>query len=370
MATQQKKGETKNQHYVPQFYQRNFSNDDKNIGAYVLEKSKYIPTAPIKTQSSGDYFYSDNMKIEKTLGSIEGMANVVIKKILEAPLEKLSKEDEYTLYVFTMLQAGRTNFQVGLIKESANLFVRNTLKKIIELKRKFGDADEVADITDDIIDRVELKFDSIGMMALGTQAQLVNTCIDLKYKIIINNTDKTFITSDNPAVIYDLFMQRMKQIYALGSRGLMIYLPLSPNIAVLYYDSQCYKVGDRKKTYVVLNSVKDVDELNKLIVVKASNVVYCRPDDYSAYQIGKFCDSAMKYRLPDKVAGYPEMVSKDGNPIIGSYHIPLFCNLSLSFMKELPKYSIVKPNQYNPAIHRLREIAYHRDDFILKGNKV
>ncbi len=370
MATQQKKGETKNQHYVPQFYQRNFSNDDKNIGAYLLEKSKYVPSAPIKTQSSGDYFYSENMKIEKTLGAMEGMANKIIKKILEAPREKLSIEDEYTLYVFTMLQAGRTNFQVDLIKESANLFVRNTLKKIIELKRNNGGSDEVADITDEIIDRVELKFNSIGMMALGTQAQLVNMCVDLNYKIIINETDKAFMTSDNPAVIYDVFMERMKQIYALGSRGLMIYFPLSPRIAVLYYDSQCYKVGDRKKKYVVLKSVKDVYELNKLIVVKASNVVYCRPNDYTAYQIGKFCESVMKYRLLDKVAGYPEMVSKDGNPIIGSYHIPLFCNLSLSFMKELPKYSFIKPNKYNPAIHRLREIAYHRDDFILKGGKV
>jgi hypothetical protein len=28
----------KNQHYVPQFYQRYFSVDGKNTGAYVLEK--------------------------------------------------------------------------------------------------------------------------------------------------------------------------------------------------------------------------------------------------------------------------------------------------------------------------------------------
>ncbi len=366
MATQQKKGETKNQHYVPQFYQRNFSNDGKTIGAYVLEKSRYIPKAPIKNQSSGDYFYSDNMKIEKTLGLMEGMANVVIKKIIESPLERISKEEEYTLYVFTMLQAGRTIFQVELIKESANLFVRNTLKKIIELKRKYGKEEEVADITDEIIDRVELNFNSVGMMALGTQAQLVNTCIDLDYKIIINKTEKSFLASDNPAVIYDVFMERMKQIYALGSRGLMIYLPLSPFIAVLYYDSKCYKVGDRKKKYVDLISEKDVEELNKLIVAKASNVVYFRPSTYSEYQIRNFCDCVMKYRLSDKVAGYPEMVSEDGNPIIGSYHIPMFCNLSLSFVKELPKYSFIKPNQYNPAIHRLREIAYYRDDFILK----
>ena len=68
----------------------------------------------------------------------------------------------------------------------------------------------------------------------------------------------------------------------------MIYLPLSPFIAVLYYDSKCYKVGDREKKYVDLISEKDVEELNKLIVAKASNVVYFRPSTYSEYQIRNF----------------------------------------------------------------------------------
>ncbi len=63
---QKKLAETKNQHYVPQFYQRFFSADAnyKTIGAYVIDKRKYIPNAPIKKQSSGDYFYSSNQKLK------------------------------------------------------------------------------------------------------------------------------------------------------------------------------------------------------------------------------------------------------------------------------------------------------------------
>lgn len=41
-------------------------------------------------------------------------------------------------------------------------------------------------------------------------------------------------------------MERMDQIYALDSRRLMASLPLSPKVAILYYDSEYYKVEERK----------------------------------------------------------------------------------------------------------------------------
>ena len=97
MAKQEKKGETKNQHYVPQFYQRYFSIDNKNIGAYVISCGKNILSAPIKTQSSGDYFYSENMEIEHALGGMEGLAKGVIDKIIANPKGHLTKEEQYTL---------------------------------------------------------------------------------------------------------------------------------------------------------------------------------------------------------------------------------------------------------------------------------
>ena len=89
---EEKKAETKNQHYVPQFYQRFFSSDQnhKTIGAYAIKQRKYIPMAPIKNQSSGDYFYSDNQKIEDALGRMEALASEVINKIISDPKAVLS----------------------------------------------------------------------------------------------------------------------------------------------------------------------------------------------------------------------------------------------------------------------------------------
>ena len=49
-----KLAEMKNQHYVPQFYQRFFSADanQNTIGAYVIDKRKYIANA-----SYGKYIF-------------------------------------------------------------------------------------------------------------------------------------------------------------------------------------------------------------------------------------------------------------------------------------------------------------------------
>ena len=117
MTKQKKKAETKNQHYVPQFYLRYFSVDMKNVGVYILKSGKNIPSVPIKGQASRDYFYSDSMEIEKTLGALEVRAKGVIDRIIAAPTEPLGEEDKDTLFLFTVIQRGRTAEQADLFRE-------------------------------------------------------------------------------------------------------------------------------------------------------------------------------------------------------------------------------------------------------------
>ncbi len=136
--SQNKLATTKNQHYVPQFYQRFFSadKDHKTIGAYIIDQRKYISRAPIKNQSSGDYFYSTNQKIEDSLGKIEELASAVIQQIHENPENKLSKKAEYTLYVFTLIQIGRTLDRVNFIQESVNELIVSIFKDYIDIEKK------------------------------------------------------------------------------------------------------------------------------------------------------------------------------------------------------------------------------------------
>lgn len=370
MAKSEKKGETKNQHYVPQFYQRYFSNDDKNIGTFVINSDKNILSAPIKNQSSGDYFYSENMKIEHALGGLEGLAKSVIDKIISNPKERLTKEERYTLYVFTMMQNGRTLAQANLIQEVTNSIFRTVAKKQIELQQNDNEYNNVSEgIADDILGKIQFNLKQPGLFALGTQAQLVNICIDLECKILINNTKTPFITSNNPAALYDQFMERMgNKMYALGSRGLQIFLPLTPILGVMYYDPKCYKLGDRKKTYVEIMQDNDVCELNKLTASNAENIIYYKPYSITEFTLKQLAAQNIKYKPSVRVRTFPELKSPKG-VIVGSHNVSMFCKLKLSFIKELPVYKAIQPQNFDPSKHQFREITYIKDDVIKISSK-
>lgn len=77
----------KNQHLIPQFYQRNLSNDGKSIGKYVIHLRKTVIPPSIKDTASEYYYYDDKdfiesgkQTIEATLGMIETGASIAIKK--------------------------------------------------------------------------------------------------------------------------------------------------------------------------------------------------------------------------------------------------------------------------------------------------
>ncbi|HJH64384.1 MAG TPA: DUF4238 domain-containing protein [Bacteroides mediterraneensis] len=361
MAKSEKKGETKNQHYVPQFYQRYFSKDKKNIGTYIIEREKNIPSAPIKNQSSSDYFYSENMKIENALGKMEELSKNVIDKIILNPKVRLTPNDQYTLYVFTIIQKGRTLAQANFIQEHANVILRTFLKKYCQLLRENNIENDLKDITDEVLDKILFNFKQPGLFALGTQAQLVNTCIDLKCKILINNTDIPFITSNNPVALYDQFMERMGNLtYALGSQGLQIYLPLTPKIGVMYYDPKCYKLGYQKKTYVEIIQDSDIYELNKLTALNAENILYYEPDSITEHALKQLAIQSKNSKPSSRVGALPELKSSKG-VIVGAYDISMFCKLKLSFIKELPRYKAIQPQDFDPTKHQFREIAYIKD---------
>lgn len=370
--TDEKKAETKNQHYVPQFYQRFFSADakQKTIGAYAIKQRKYIPTAPIKNQSSGDYFYSDNQKIEDVLGKMEEMAAVVIKQIIANPKIILSKKDWYTLYAFTFMQIGRTLDRANFLQETANASAKALLKKYVEAKRNTPEASEVELLTDEVLDAVKINLNKPAMFSLGQHAAMVNTCIDLKMKVLVNRTRTPFITSDNPACMYSMFLERVGDAtYALGSKGLMFYLPINSELAILYYDSMCYKVGDKKKTYVELTQSSDIDNLNKLSACYANEMLYCLNGTISSYDLEKLVILREKFRPEERVETI-EGIKHNGGEIVGTITNSIYCKLNLTFVKELPASKAITTQNYHPLHDRLRPIAYIKDELIAKPKHV
>lgn len=367
---EEKKAKTKNQHYVPQFYQRYFSSDGKMTGAYVLEHKKIIPAAPIKNQASGDYFYSPNMKIEDALTSLEGLASAAINKLIENPKEKLANEDAMALYVFAMIQFGRTKAFADKMANHADVSGTTMLKQYVEAMRKTAKANEVEELTDEVLDEVSIELNEPGLHSLGIISQMMDVLADLQpyAKVLINQTKRLFITSDNPACLYDQHFERIGGLdYAMGSCGIQLYLPLTPDLAILYYDSECYKVGERKKHYVEITQETDVLELNKLVACDADKVLLFKQGCGNIADLDDLAKAHDRFKVTNTME--PFQVSGTGNRVIfGFHHISMYCKLKLSFVKELTNYKARNQRFYLQIRDRIRKTVQIRDGYGKKSN--
>lgn len=358
----------KNQHYVPQFYQRRFSPDGKTIGSYIIEQERKIDIAPIKHQASHDYFYTKETEqknnVENSLGKLEAMTQKVMEKVDANPRNALDKIDDSTLYVFTILQLGRTVAHANIIQNTAETVVKQLLKEVI-LHRQSNNEKDVKGLGEDEIDKYSLSFQSLGGFSLGIQAQMIPTCVDLEQKLLINNTGHAFVTSDNPAVLYNMFFERMgRDESGMGCRGVFVFMPLSPELAIVLYDGKVYKIGNKRQHYAEITDKQDVGKLNKLTAVNAFQTMFYNPKVTAVDELNRLAKYHKKYAVENKVVGIKGVNTKTGDTIMGVHQIGIMCGLQLSFVKYLPIFAAKTPQNFNPLTDRFREIAQYKDKLI------
>ena len=274
---------TKKQHYVPQFYLRNFTSDDNKLWVFDRVKEEYYFRTP-KEVCYEKYLYETPWKDEDPkLG----------KFVLENQIENYfaDKEGEYSPLLKRIIDICRNPQNKNALicnheeKEMlasfvANIFVRNpwSLRQIEsdlpleELKENeeiqaieqiiqimgLGDIDSLVKAADKRVWLTE-EFEFDG-------SRLVPRILEMNYTFLVSNGEP-FITSSFPA-IYELCDTE--------ERGLMpgnIYLPVHPQIALLYNGTIPKMKSNRLKTVgeeIVheLNSVylkSDVEQMRFLI---------------------------------------------------------------------------------------------------------
>lgn len=247
----------KKQHYVPQFYLRNFSKDGKTIGCgYVdAEKPLVIENAPIKSQAAEDYFYTKDTRLETAFSQIEGSAREIIHKIVTSDAGLNCKEKNY-LKQFICFQRLRTPF-------IANYFES-------EMNKMFNHFNG----TEDGEKRIELQGRQI--FVLSTLQESTKSIRRYKLLLLDNQTEIPFITSPEPAVFFNPYKSKRKQyIGGVETYGGMIFYPLSAKKGVLLYDRRAYRVKSRP---CVSCSISDVSNLNAQIFItmhiSRTNVFY------------------------------------------------------------------------------------------------
>lgn len=324
----------KNQHYIPKFYLRNFSYDgNKNqIGVFNIFNNKYVQQAKLKTQGSKNFFYGVDGEIEDDLANIEGKLAVVIKDIIsnETPPKKNSVE-HVELLSFVALTDARNPVSIEAMKNH-----------FLEMERKLKELDPNVD-TDKFVPK--LTHEEHVKLSLSKTVTIIQHITDLDFKLLVNKTSNPFITSDFPIVKYNQFLEQKKWRHSKSGYalvGLKIFIPLSPELTIVFFDSSIYKIGNKKDKIVDIIEKEDVNQLNILQFVNCLSTVFFNEmitEDYIRFLKNK---SKKHFRANDPKLELSYILKEDDDKekvLTGKKNLMIFnttdceINLKLKFLK-------------------------------------
>jgi hypothetical protein len=78
--------DNKRHHYVPRFYLKRFSPDERYLSLYNIKRKIVIPNAKLYEQCAKNYFYGKTPEAEKALGGAEGEIANLFRMIDQAQL--------------------------------------------------------------------------------------------------------------------------------------------------------------------------------------------------------------------------------------------------------------------------------------------
>lgn len=321
--------EKKNQHFVPRLYLRQFSinNENNKIGLFYLDKHLYKHAVPLKSQGKEDYFYGKDGVLEENLSKLESMAAPCLQSIIttnELPLK--SSESYYKILIFSVLMANRTKDSAAQVKELSDKLAKEILS--------YGEENT------EITGKYQIHPKNAAAMALEATFSKLPIAYDLKMKLIINNSNLKFLTSDHPVIKYNQFLNCRKHPggnVGLAMKGLELFFPISPVHLLCIYDEWAYKVGDKCRDVIEIKSPLDIEKLNYLQFLNCYDHIYFS-HEFSEYEIRKIYEKAKTKRLDEysslqKVHEYTDDKGLE-HAQYHSYGHNLNINLQLSFITQ------------------------------------
>ena len=267
--------EQKNQHYVPEFYLRNFSIYKKNLNIYVI-KNKQFTSGPINHQCSKSYFYSKDTILETLLSQLESReASAINKLIREKTLSKLNYDDDYIrILEFISMMHGRTLMKKKEIEKMLEHFTEKIFKPMFR-------ADPLSkEVSDDDIKSIQIKNPYLHLLGVQVGVRGGVLLSDLIPVLLVNNTNVEFWISDNPIVFYNRAFHHLNGVSmsAYTSYGLQIFCPISPTLCLMFFHSPYYKIRMSQSHEVEL-SLDEVKEINKLQFFAGFNSLFYKNDN-------------------------------------------------------------------------------------------
>lgn len=258
-------GKTKEQHYIPRFYLKNFANQEKKFTLINIEKKKAIIDIPYLPQFKEKYFYDKDNSIENKLSILEAKWANTINSILDGHYP--SEKEKNNLKEFAIYQRNRTLYKSDELLEFSWQSERIKQEMEYHRKRVKVDDEQWEEIKRKFIKKYPYKSISI---ALKIAERNLNILDDLDVAIIKYNTREKLISSDNPIIHYNNFDQ--KSVGYINA-GLVIFFSLSSEYLCVIYDSKMYEKLNNDD-YIHSNNEYEVKYLNYFQILNSYNYIY------------------------------------------------------------------------------------------------
>lgn len=325
--------EKKNQHFVPQFYLREFSyeNNRKQIGIYNIDSEAYFPTAKIKFQAARRYYYGEDLIIENDLAELEKLIAPTIQEIIRSEhLPPRDSEGHFRLLTFLVMSFSRTTVHENSFNDGTDKMFKTIYRNHPDMK--------------DSMDDFKIQFNNSSILGLTQMAQIIPVGLDLGFKLLINESNKPFITSDNPIVKYNTLLEKKKVhggIVGLGTIGLQVFLSLSPDLMVIFYDPDSYAIGKAGETIFRIRQEQVVNDVNLLHFLNCEKIVFFDDQADESYIKSLHQNSKQYTRANQAIVAEHELRDSKGNTsrdtILHSRTTECRTSLNLPFLKILPK---------------------------------
>lgn len=323
----------KKQHFVPQFYLKNFALDAsrKNLGIFNIDRQKFILSGTLKDQAYKHYLYGHDLAIENAFSVQEGRTAKVIRAVInQNSISFLTEIEYYYLLEFVICLRERTVYSFSEINESTD-----------KLAKAFISSDKAAPKDIDL-NKLQIKLKETANTAMYNAGVMMPYTFDLAVKLVVNETKTPFITSDNPVVFYNQFLEDKHKVGSntgIATKGLEIILPLSPRHTIIFFDKDVYKIGGKNKITIDTIASSDILAFNKLQYINANHNLYFN-GEIQEYQIRDLVGRNTHNRRKEKsrVDQYlVEMNDDKEHDLLHHYSCDIKCKFKVSFIHILKK---------------------------------
>lgn len=257
------------QHYVPRFFLKNFSRDEKSISLYRPENGLYVRRSPIRSTACRKHFYTTGEGTEFALGQYEDAAAPVIRKILQTGDLPCDFVSWHALLSFIAAQDIRSPKCMAYME-------RFYVEELAQWVRAYNHEGIETGLTPEKV-RKEVGVRNYLANFLPTTSLIADLLSDLIPFLVVNKSSIPFVTSDQTVICCNPLFNGVGYRFGYGQVGVIVAFPISPTMCIVLADMGAYST-DGKSQKIVFEGKRTARRINSLMASNCYEEIYLPPD--------------------------------------------------------------------------------------------